>query len=109
MCVGQRCGYHRCGPRGAGVYAAQHAPGRECVSCGSTAGRHVPAPRDGKKAITMLFYQPVKIFWLIAGSVASHKNNGFLLVFLTRQPERQADTQTTSPLFVFKFQLPLIL
>lgn len=48
MCLGQRCGYHRCGPRRAGVHAAQHAAGRERVSRGATAGRHVPAQRDGK-------------------------------------------------------------
>lgn len=48
MCLGQRCGYHRRGPRGAGVYAAQHAAGGECVSGGAAAGWHVPAQRDGK-------------------------------------------------------------
>lgn len=50
MCVpaGERCGYHRCGPRGACVYAAQHAAGGECVPGGPTTRRHVPAQRDGK-------------------------------------------------------------
>lgn len=38
VCLGQWCGYHRCGPRRAGVYAAQHAAGRECVSCSAAAG-----------------------------------------------------------------------
>ena len=48
VCVGKRCGYHRAGPGGAGVYAAQHKAGGECVVGGPTAGRHVPAQRDGK-------------------------------------------------------------
>lgn len=48
VCVGKRCGYYRCGPGGIGVHAAQHAARRECGSCGSTAGRHISAPRDGK-------------------------------------------------------------
>lgn len=50
MCafVGKRCGYHRRGPGGAGVHAAQHAAGRERVSGGPPAGRHVPTQRNGK-------------------------------------------------------------
>lgn len=48
VCPGQRRGYHRRGPRRAGVHAAQHAAGGERVSRGAPAGRHVPAQRDGK-------------------------------------------------------------
>lgn len=48
MCLGQRHGRDGGQPGRAGVYAAQHTPGRECVSGGAPAGRHVPAPGDGK-------------------------------------------------------------
>lgn len=48
MCLGQRHGRDGRQPGRAGVYAAQHTPGRECVSGGAPAGRHVPAPGDGK-------------------------------------------------------------
>lgn len=48
MCVGQQHGRHGREPGRTGVYAAQHTTGRECVSGGATAGRHVPTPGDGK-------------------------------------------------------------
>lgn len=55
VCLGQRRGHLRCGPRRVSVYAAQHTAGRECVSCGATTGRYVPAPRDGKNLSQLLF------------------------------------------------------
>lgn len=36
--LGKRCGYHRGGPGGAGVYAPQHSSGGDCVPGGLTAG-----------------------------------------------------------------------
>lgn len=48
MCLDQRHRRHRREPGRTGVYAAQHPAGRERVSGGAPAGRHVPTPRDGK-------------------------------------------------------------
>lgn len=90
VCLGQRCGYHGCGPRRVGVYAAQHATGRECVSRGSTAGRHVPASRDGKNQSRCMFFSAVVT--CSSGWVASQLQALRILIFQTKQSERQAYT-----------------
>lgn len=71
MCLGQRRGYHGCGPGRAGVYAAQHAAGGECVPRGATAGRHVPAQRDGKNQSQCF----ILTFRAVGRSVAGDKND----------------------------------
>lgn len=48
VCIGEWCRYHRIGPRGVGLYAPQYSSGRDRLSGGLTAGRHVPAQRNGK-------------------------------------------------------------
>lgn len=66
MCVGQWHGRHGREPGRTGVYAAQHTAGRECVPGGSTTGRHVPTPRDGKKhsqCSVLCVTQEEKPFW----------------------------------------------
>lgn len=84
------------------MYAAQHATGRECVSRGSTAGRHVPAPRDGKNQSWCLFFSAVVT--CSSGWVARQLPALRILIFVFKQSS-QKDRHTRDYIASFLFQI----